>query len=116
MDEIITKKPIQTISNAQPVTATDSAVHDRNKKKIVLSAIAIIVVIAVIIGGIFWYSKKHPKHSTPAQTLQALKTSSEPVVRSTQERAVVLSGAQKSSVPYRVTDQQQQQLFKALKN
>jgi len=69
--------------------------------------IALIILLVIIIGGLLFWHFSHKKQLTPAQTLQELKSSSEPVTASPADRAQALSDAQKNSRQNAVSEQQQ---------
>lgn len=91
-------QPKQAPIEPRMIYPTKDTPERRHKRKIVLIAIAIIAGLAVIVGGVFWWIKRHqPKQLSPEETLQTLTATSDPVTQTTDDRAKNLDAMKKDS-------------------
>lgn len=100
-----------------PVVTEVAPTNNKLKKKIAYIATGVVVLAALVVG-IRYFSKKenivYPE--TPAETLDALKSSSLPVTETPDERGEELKELSKGSKPVTVTQEAQLEQLKNLRD
>jgi cytoskeletal protein RodZ len=113
MDDMITKPASPNPVSVEPVSFHDHLHHHRSTRILMIILGVVVVIAAVLVIWLQFFHKKTPVLS-PAETLQQLQDSSQPVTSTPEQRAANLSTAQKNSIQYIVTPQQKLNILKAL--